>query len=159
MFFCVFRLMFYRFLEGRNLKNINFASTGALFSQNQHFQKSVKKHKFWFHFGRPKPSKITLKSGQVRSRHFRSKKGRTGTFRSQFSRRQGDHPPYKEGSALENSSISYVCHYLGTFKSKMGWIVSKMCGFYPLRLELGSWALLCRSWGALGCSWSALGPS
>ena len=42
-FECVFGSIFAWFLEARNLKNINFASTGARFLQNRYFQKISKK--------------------------------------------------------------------------------------------------------------------
>ena len=100
MFFCVFRSMFYRFLEGRNLKNINFASTGALFLQNRLFQKNVKTSPTWAPFGEAKALENHVKSGQVRSRHFMSKKGRPQTFCSQLRRSQSEHPSYKEGSCF-----------------------------------------------------------
>ena len=91
-----------------------------------------------------------VKSGHVRSRHFKSKKGRTGKFCSPFLRRRSEYPSYKEGSALENPSISYVFHYLGTFESKMGWILSKMKWISSIRLEIG------RPFGALGTLLGAL---
>ena len=69
MFFCVFRSMFYRFLEGRNLKNINFASTGALFLQNRLFQKNVKKSPIWAPFWEAKAleNHAQVRSSQVTS--------------------------------------------------------------------------------------------
>ena len=42
-FECVLASIFGRFLEARNLKNSNFASTGALFSQNRRIRKSSEK--------------------------------------------------------------------------------------------------------------------
>ena len=163
MFFCVCPSMFCRFLEGRNLKNINFASTGTVFLQNRLFQKNMKKSPIWAPFGEAKALENHVKSGQIRSRHFRSKKNRTGTFSSQFSRRQSEHPSYKEGSALENPSISYLCHYLGTFASNMKRILSKMERILSITLGLGVLgalvALLGRSWTFLERSWNALGAS
>ena len=42
-FECVFGSISAWFLEARNLKNINFASTGARFLQNRYFQKNIQK--------------------------------------------------------------------------------------------------------------------
>ena len=53
-FECVFASILGSFLEVRNLKNSNFASTGARFLQNRRFRKRSNKIQIWDHFWRPK---------------------------------------------------------------------------------------------------------
>ena len=53
--------IFNRFSEARNVKNSNFASTGARFSQNRRFRKSSKKTLILASFSEAKMEKIRKK--------------------------------------------------------------------------------------------------